>query len=146
MYVRVLVSTKRLLESAVNAQVLCADATHKLNWNGFPTILVGTIDKGRHFHPFGIALSSHERTEDFSWVFQELKKAIELAIDITFEPHILLADSADAITAAYENVFGADHYLRINCWAHVKRNVESKVKKLVKNSNNEKPGLRTAHL
>jgi hypothetical protein len=32
--------------------ILCSDVTHKVNWQGTPTLVVGTIDKAKQFHPF----------------------------------------------------------------------------------------------
>lgn len=45
-----LLSTKRLLLGALNTQFICADATYKLNWQGYPLLVVGNTDQDRHFH------------------------------------------------------------------------------------------------
>ena len=37
---RVVMSTRRLLQSAVDMECVCADATYKLNIHGFPVIIV----------------------------------------------------------------------------------------------------------
>ena len=39
------------------SKVIQADATYKLNWPGFPVMVVGTSDMDRKFHPGGIAIT-----------------------------------------------------------------------------------------
>ncbi|OXA39961.1 Glycerol-3-phosphate dehydrogenase [NAD(P)+] [Folsomia candida] len=115
-------STKRLLSMTSQCKLLQADATYKLNWEGFPVLVVGTSDKDSHFHPFGIAITSGETVEDFSSVFQVLK-----GYDENFEPEVLVADCAEAITNAFQTVFRVE-FKRVYCWFHVKQNVKKFLK------------------
>jgi hypothetical protein len=39
-----LVTTKRLLSNASDSKVLLCDATYKLVWQGFPVLVVGTVE------------------------------------------------------------------------------------------------------
>ena len=73
-FLRVIITSRRLLMIGELAKCICADATHQLNWNKFPTLVFGTVDQNKSFHPFGVALVSHERGEDYGYVFSELKK------------------------------------------------------------------------
>ena len=56
-YFHVFSTTKRLLSFALKCELLATDATHKLNYQGYPVLLCGTVDKTKQFHPFGLFLS-----------------------------------------------------------------------------------------
>lgn len=58
----------------------------------------------RHFHPAGIAVTTNETTDDFIFLFKSLKKCSK-----GYHPKVLISDSAEAITKAFEIVFGNDH-------------------------------------
>jgi hypothetical protein len=45
------------------------DATYKLVYEGFPIITIGTVNKEKCFHPFGLAVCSDETLTEFSFVF-----------------------------------------------------------------------------
>lgn len=70
LYFRFVMSTKRLLQNGLFGDIFGTDATYKLNWNGFPLLILGRIDKGKHFHVIGIACCSHEKEDDFRFFFQ----------------------------------------------------------------------------
>ena len=55
---------------------VCLDSTYKLNWQGFPVIMIGTTDKAKHYHPFGLALSTDETSEDYAFACNSLKPAV----------------------------------------------------------------------
>jgi hypothetical protein len=58
-YLRIFATTVRLIWLICeNKKLLTTDATHKTNWQGYPVILMGTVDLARHFHPYGLLLSS----------------------------------------------------------------------------------------
>ena len=63
-----------------------ADGTYKLNFHGFPVILVGTTDKHRHFHPLCICVSTHEKSADYAFVFQCIKEGVQKQISSDFIP------------------------------------------------------------
>ncbi len=48
---RINISTKRLL-GTIKSKLLCTDATFKLNYEGYPLIIAGTVDMQRQFHPW----------------------------------------------------------------------------------------------
>lgn len=98
--------------------LLQTDASYKVTWQGYPILLVGTSDKNKVFHPFALAVSKNERTEDFEFIF----RAVEMFSN-DWKPEVLLADASEAITAAFEKVFGAPR-VRIMCYFHVTENVE----------------------
>ena len=104
---------------------------------GYPCLTVGTTDKNKSFHPFGLAIVFRETEEDFSFVFNAIKKS-KLAIDslnspgvppsFIYNPKRLIADSAPAIHNGFEKAYGQLEK-RVNCWAHVIRNIDSVLKK-----------------
>ena len=69
---RYYMSTKRLLRLASNSKHICADGTYKLNWHGFPLIVLGTTDLDRHFHSFGIAVVTNETKHDYKFAFDSI--------------------------------------------------------------------------
>lgn len=98
-------STPLLLEILSNCTTICIDATYKLNWLGFPLVILGTVDRQKHFHPLVFACCSHERTEDYEFVFACVKEAIKTHLGKDFEPEILIADGADPIRNAWYNSY-----------------------------------------
>ncbi|CAF4253261.1 unnamed protein product [Rotaria magnacalcarata] len=97
------VTTRNLIKNCLNSNHICADATYKLIWQGYPVLIVGTTDKQCAFHPFGIALCINEKTSDFDYC-----------------PIILVADASGAITNGFINVFNVVEK-RIMCWFHIKK-------------------------
>lgn len=122
---RFFISTRRLLNIASHARNIHADATYKLVWQGFPILIIGTTDLDRHFHPFGLAVCTNEEKQDFKFVFQTLINGLEMINKETTKIEVLIADSANAIRNAFQEIFGEKQM--IMCWAHVHRNVTKKV-------------------
>lgn len=122
---RFTMSTPLLLAKIAKREVICIDATYKLNWMGFPLIIMGTVDREKKFHPLIYACSSHERTEDYAFVFQSVKDAIRINLKKIFSPMTLIADGADAIRTSFYKVF-PNAKLDIMCFAHVLRNVRKR--------------------
>lgn len=117
---KIVMSTPRLLKLAKNHPKLAqTDATYKLNWHGYPFLLVGTSDANRVFHPFAVALTKGETQEDFAFIFQEIYKAVP-----EWKPSILLADGAEAITNGFTVVFGSPE-VRLMCFYHMKTKSDS---------------------
>lgn len=50
--VRIFCTTKRLLDLTKHVNHLASDATYKLNWQGYPVLVVGSTDAKKAFHPF----------------------------------------------------------------------------------------------
>jgi hypothetical protein len=63
-FFRFFMSSKTLLGLSINAKHIHADATYKLIWQGFPVLVVGTTDRQREFHTFGVAVCTNEQIED----------------------------------------------------------------------------------
>ncbi len=68
-------------------------------------------------------VTKHENEEDYEYMFSALKRIVKELHQIDFEPTILLADTAGAITNGFSNVFKLTH--RVFCWSHVKRNIDA---------------------
>lgn len=76
-YVRIFISTQRLLTIAVRVNHLHADATYKLIYEGYPVLLVGITDMNRSFHPCGIAITCSEKSEDYAFLFKSWKISVK---------------------------------------------------------------------
>lgn len=122
---RFIVTTSNLLEKLAERKTICIDATYKLNWMGFPLIIMGTVDRAKKFHPMIYACSSHERTEDYAFVFQSVKHGIREHVKKRFNPMTMVADGADAIRNAFYSVF-PNAKLDIMCFPHMLRNVRKR--------------------
>lgn len=122
---RFCLTTPNMLEKFINLDKICIDATYKLNWNGFPLVVLDTVDRKKQFHPLLYACTSHETIDDYSFVFESVKNGIENLFQEVFEPTTLIADGAMAIRNAFYNVFESAH-LDIMCFAHVIRNVRKR--------------------
>lgn len=78
-YIRVLISTKYLLELATkNPNFACTDGTYKLIYQGHPVLLIGHVDKARQFHPIGVSITTKEKNEDFCFIFQSIQVNLHL--------------------------------------------------------------------
>ena len=126
-YFHIFATTKRLLSFAKFNDLLASDATYKLTYQDYPIIVCGTIDKGKHFHPFGLLLTKTEQERDFAYFFKTVKSMIQAVYDYDYEPNRLLADAADAITNGFKLVY-KNLITRLVCWAHVKSNIEKRIK------------------
>lgn len=96
---RFAMTTPNMLEKFISLDKICIDATYKLNWNRFPLVVLGTVDRKKQFHPLLYACTSHETTNDY--VFESVKNIIEVFFEVDFEPKILIADGAKAIRNAF---------------------------------------------
>ncbi|CAF4217845.1 unnamed protein product [Rotaria sordida] len=72
---RIFISSIHLLNIVSMSQHIHADATYKLIWQGFPVLVIGTIDLNKAlFHPFGLAICSNEKkTKDFEFIFNSIQ-------------------------------------------------------------------------
>ncbi|CAF1117015.1 unnamed protein product, partial [Brachionus calyciflorus] len=119
---RVFLTTRRLIHFSLDTKYILADATYKLTYGGFPALTGGTTDKSKKFHPFGLALCATENNLDFSFFFKSVEIAAFNVYGFKISPTILVADNAPAITKGFESVFKLEK--RVNCWAHVFRNID----------------------
>ena len=90
-------------------------------------LTVGTTDKDRHWHPFGIGLTFFETHDDFAFLFDAVKEASQEIANHDYDPDTLIADSAAQIHNGFESVFTSLRK-RGNCWAHVIRNIDKHLK------------------
>lgn len=119
---RFVLSTPEMLRKAIKFATVCIDATYKLNWHGFPLIVLGTVDRLERFHSAAYACCTNETTVDYEFVFEAVRDAIEILYAGKIEPKILIADGTDAIQDAFHNTFPLTE-IDIMCFAHVIRNV-----------------------
>jgi hypothetical protein len=106
---------------------LCADATYKLVWQGFPVLLCGTTDSKKQFHPFSINICTNETEVDYEFMFTAIKKAAKSFFDFDYRADCLIADAAPAIHNGFMNAFQytkLDEFMRIMCWSHVERLID----------------------
>lgn len=90
-------STPRLLRMSTTAHSIHADGTYKIVIENHP--LLGRIDRPlMSFYLIGLALSTHERADDYTFLFDSAQQGVaEKAI----VPHVLICDSAAAIQNDY---------------------------------------------
>lgn len=120
-------TTPNLLKKLSKMTTICIDATYKLNWLGFPLIILGTVDRMKRFHPLIYACFSNETTQDYKFIFQSIKDGIATHYpNAEFAPKKLIADGADAIRNAYYDVYNDCAEIDIMCFAHVIRNVRKR--------------------
>lgn len=121
------ITTPHLLEKLSKVRTICIDATYKLNWMGFPLIILGIVDRLKRFHPMIYAFSSHEATEDYAFVFASVKSGVTSYFpQNSWAPNKMIADGADQIRNAYYQVFEDSAKIDIMCFAHVIRNVRKR--------------------
>lgn len=118
---RFTISTPALLEKLMNLETICIDATYKLNYLGYPLMILGTVDRIKRFHPLVYACCSHERTYDYKFIFESIKPIIKTHFDKEFKPKKIIADGADPIRNAFYLAYDTAE-LDIMCYAHVIRN------------------------
>lgn len=124
MWFRMAFTTRRLLQNAANVESICVDATYKLNWNGYPLLVCGTVDKNKSFNLISLACCSNEKEADFSFLFKCTRNAFRKThIGQAFDPKLLISDAADAIRNAFYNTF-SNAQLDIMYYAHVVRNIK----------------------
>ncbi|KAK7601130.1 hypothetical protein V9T40_008571 [Parthenolecanium corni] len=123
---KVLMSTRRLLNILPTTDMVQIDATYKLNWQGYPVMVVGTSDRNNVFHPIAMAVCKGETANDFAFIFKALHN-----YNLEWQPSILLADCSEAITNGFKQVFGEPR-VRIMCFFHVLKNIEKYFKVITK--------------
>lgn len=120
-----------MLRNAIGVEKIHCDATYKLNWNGFPVLIIGTTDMHRSFHVFGMAVCTYETETDYRFVFESLKIGLHEKFNVTLAPKYLIADSAQSIHNAFKHVFGEATVI-ITCWFHVKTAIKGSKKQYFK--------------
>lgn len=124
-YFQYVISTKQLLKNASGYRNMCADATYKVVYQGYPLLLAGSVDANRKFHLIAAALSVSERAIDYEFFFNVIQKSVERFCSSEFKPTVLISDASTAIINAFYKTFESATS-NVVCWAHVKRNVYKK--------------------
>jgi len=117
----VVFSTVKNQRKLNSSRILQSDATYRINWMGFPMIVIGTSSSTGKFSALSAVIASNEDTEGWSSIYRYVE-----SLDIAPKYH--LADGAKAITKAIDNVFGLENCTRLMCWPHVYRNIVPKLK------------------
>ncbi|RNA44671.1 hypothetical protein BpHYR1_001800, partial [Brachionus plicatilis] len=102
---RVFLTTKKLIQFALETNYILSDATYKITYGRYPALTGGTTDKAKKFHPFGLALCATENNQDFAFFFRSVELAAFNVYGVKICTTILVADNADAITKGFQNVF-----------------------------------------
>ncbi|CAF4632468.1 unnamed protein product [Rotaria sp. Silwood2] len=123
---RIFISFLRSLNITSQSSHIHADATYKLVWQGFPILIVGTTDLNKSFHPFGLAICSNEKTNDFAFIFKSIQIGMQKINKDLLKPKALISDAANAIKNGFKKVFD-NSYDHIMCWAHMKRKINNRV-------------------
>lgn len=121
---RIFFSTKRLLRTALETNVLHADGTYKIIIQGFPVLVIGVTDYAKRFHLCGLAICSSESGDDFRFLFQSLSNGVQNITHNEINPRYLVADASAAITKGFNDTFENDETIRINCFSHLMMNVD----------------------
>ncbi|KAJ6648504.1 hypothetical protein Bhyg_03734, partial [Pseudolycoriella hygida] len=127
------VTTKTLLRNAVGCEIVSADTTYKMRWQGFPISPIGTVDKDRKFHLFGTLVSKDEKTADFRFAFNAIKNIVRKIFQHDMNPKLLICDAAEAIHNGAKSVFGSKIVI-LMCWFHAKKAVKKNISRFVKDA------------
>lgn len=124
---RFIISTKTLLKNSVGGEIYAADNTYKVNWNGLPVFVIGTLDRDKHFHLIAIGISTHERSDDFYYFFTALKEAVNDYCNEIIEPKILVSDGCKGLIHSFKSAFESSFVQNNMCWVHMLRNLRKHV-------------------
>ena len=69
-------------------------------------------------------MCSNETDEAFKFIFQSIKDTVKDVYNCDYQPTILIADAADAITNGFKSVF-KELLTRVMCWFHMKKAFEA---------------------
>ena len=115
-------STRHLLTMAMRVKHLHIDATYRLIIESYPVVVVGVTNTAK-----SVVVIPSETTDDYSFVFQSLRKGVENEMKMKYQPTYLVADCALAITSGFQNTFGID-FKRVYCYFHVKKAYKKHIK------------------
>jgi hypothetical protein len=116
----------KLVLNVKNVSYLCIDSTYKLNVYGFPIIVLGTVNKCGKFILLSISICDTETSEDFKWVFEQLKL---FNPDLFQKPiQYVMSDADSGIKKAVSKTFPESKQLM--CWFHVCLNLRPMIKQL----------------
>lgn len=97
-------STLRMLGNAAN-EIWCADSTYQTNWQDYPVIIAGALDRCGKFHFLGLSLSTNETSNDYAFLFGAIKNAAEVHHKVKVNPRYLMSDAASQIPNGFKYTF-----------------------------------------
>lgn len=121
------VSTPRLLKTALKFRILCCDATYKLNEHNYPVIICGGIDANQKLHVLVYSVTTHERANNYQFVFESMKNKILELYSKDFKPEVLISDAASAIANGFKETFPDVDAKIVMCYFHVKQAISKKL-------------------
>ena len=125
---RFFISAERLLQIVSVSTRIHAAVTHKINWQGFPVLIIGATNSDRKLHLFGLAVCTDERQQDSEFVFKTISNGIEQIVESRFMPKILIADASDVIRNAFKTTFNNNTFAMY--WGHIQRYVSKKLRNI----------------
>jgi len=138
-------SSRQLLNNIIDQSLtchvryICLDGTYKLTVLGYPLVVVGTQDVDHKFRLIGMAIVRHEREEDYYFILESLKSAIQEFFGYEWVVDFIMSDGSQAIHNASRKIFGRT-YVHGMCSVHMWRNVEKKNHSLI--SVDDRPHLK----
>jgi hypothetical protein len=118
-------------------EIIHIDATHKLNWEGFPCVIPCISDTANQGHPLGIVVLGQENEAHFKLLFEGLKQSFWDYVDnFAWNPRVLVKDCCFAISNAFFSVFGRQEKKIVDCWFHVSQNLQQRLKTLDETTSN----------
>ena len=96
-----------------------ADSTYNLLSNGYPLLILGTVDANNKFRLIGSTVSMHEDEHAFTTALQAVKNGLFLFCEYNWCPSYAMADSAGAIHNALLAVFPGIKVAK--CYFHMRQ-------------------------
>ncbi|CAG8634634.1 9419_t:CDS:2, partial [Dentiscutata heterogama] len=115
-------------EFTIARNVLIVDATYKMNRISMPLVVICSIDRFGSTYPLAFALVYFETKNYYSWVMQQLNKALTMLTGNAQVATFITDREIALIIAISEEFPQARHQL---CTWHIFKNIRNKLKKLV---------------
>ena len=134
----ILFSTPRLMERLIQEldegyRYICVDGTFKLNWNGYPCIIMGTCDWRRKFFPGVYGFVKSESTDNFKFYLNAVETYLSKyypAKYATLSRLTVMADDAGAFRSGFmalarrtEVLYKKNKIVTSVCFFHLKKAV-----------------------
>ena len=89
-------TSKSMLSRVNGACVYHCDGTYRILKISYPLMVLGVSDIDRKFFPVAFMISSHEKNEDYTHFFKEVKIAADTN-DLDFTPSYMTIDASKAM-------------------------------------------------
>jgi hypothetical protein len=128
-------TTPTLLELVKKrGDIVHVDGTYKTTWVDVVVVIPVITDFGNHAHPLGICIIEKETEYEYSLLLKGIKKAVHTYLDgMDWCPKVLVKDCADSIKNGFLLAFSTQNNITdiktVDCWAHVSRNIKSRMNK-----------------